>query len=142
MDSTDDDFGELYIDESVQATGALAGDVGIVKPCEEESEGATISDTGKGFEGTVVKPESQGEKKKFGDSSPCVDACAVYLSEAKEESEYSDSDDDLNIVLKDEDSKLVPFACGSNTNNGGYAQSCSFEKRSIRNWVRCPRIEF
>uniref|UniRef100_A0A1J3IVD9 FIP1[III]-like protein n=1 Tax=Noccaea caerulescens TaxID=107243 RepID=A0A1J3IVD9_NOCCA len=141
MDSTDDDFGELYVDDSVQATGALAGDVGIVKSFEEESECATISDESKGFEGTVVKPESQGEMKKFGDSSPCVDACAVNLSEAKEESEYSDSDDDLNIVLKEEDSKFLPFGCGSNTNNGGYAvasQSCSFEKRRTGNWCTMP----
>ncbi|CAA7062127.1 unnamed protein product [Microthlaspi erraticum] len=133
MDSTDDDFGELYVDDKVQATPAFAGDVGIVKSCEEETECATISDK--------VKRESQGEMKKFGDSSQCVDACPVNLTEAKEESEFSDSDDDLNIVLDDDDSKSLPVACGSNTNNGGYAeasQACSFQKRRNGNWCTLP----
>lgn len=140
MDSTDDDFGELYVDVKVQASALVAGYVGFVKSCEE-SECAAISDKKRGFEVTV-KPESQGKTKKFEvvakDSSPCVDACDVNLTEANEESEYSDSDDDLNIVLKEDDSKVLPVACVSNTNNGGYvqpSQNCSFQKRSIGNWV-------
>lgn len=137
MDSTDDDFGELYVDVKVQASALVAGDV---KSCEE-SDCATISDHNRVLKGKV-KPESQGQMKKFNvvakDSSPCVDACAVNLTEATEESEYSDSDDDLNIVLKEDDSKVFPVACVSNTNNCQYVEpskTCSFQKRRIGNWV-------
>ncbi|VVA96728.1 unnamed protein product [Arabis nemorensis] len=135
MDSTDDDFGELYVDVKVQASVPVAGDV---KSCEE-SECATISDQNRVLKGKV-KPESQGEMKKFDvvakDSSPCVD-------EAYEESEYSDSDDDLNIVLKEDDSKVFPVACVSNTNNCRYVEpskTCSFQKRRIGNWCTMPNV--
>ncbi|KAL0699379.1 hypothetical protein Bca4012_055501 [Brassica carinata] len=126
MDSTDDDFGELYVDDKAHATATFAGDV----ECEEP-ESPPISRENKGFEVTV-KPESQGEAKKLDvvdkDSSPRVDeACAVNRTEAKEESEYSGSDDDLNIVLKEDDSKALPVTRGSNTNN---------PRRSTGNWVR------
>lgn len=145
MDSTDDDFGELYVDATLQATPAFASNVGFVKSFEE-SEYATISGKNRGFEGTV-KPDSEGEMEKSGvvakDSSPCVDACAVNLTEASEESEYSDSDDDLNIVLKEDDSKAFPVPRKPNTNNGGYAsanavkasETCSFQRRRTRNWA-------
>lgn len=56
MDSTDADFGELYVDDKVQASPAFADDVVFVKSCEE-SECATNSDKNRGFEGTV-KPDS------------------------------------------------------------------------------------
>ncbi|KAG7576308.1 Pre-mRNA polyadenylation factor Fip1 domain [Arabidopsis thaliana x Arabidopsis arenosa] len=151
MDPTDDDFGDLYVDDpKVQASDAFAGDVGFVKSCEE-SEFATNSGEDKGFEGTV-KLDSEGEMKKFDvvakDSSPCDDDCAVNLTEADEELEFSDSDsdDDLNIVLKDDDSKALPAACVFNTNYGGYeaSKTCSFQRRWTRNastnnaWSRTP----
>lgn len=145
MDSTDDDFGELYVDDKVQASPAFAGDVGFVNSCDD-SECATNSEKNRGFEGTV-KPDSEGDMEKSGvvakDSSPCVDAFAVNLTEASEESEFSDSDDDLNIVLKDDDSKAFSVARNSNTNNGGYAsantvkasETCSFQRRRTGNWA-------
>ena len=105
MDSTDDDFGELYVDDKAHATASLAGD----DVCEN-----------KGFEVTV-EPESEGEAKKL-DAEVVVDKDSSR-TEAKEESEYSDSDDDdLNIVLKEDDS----VACGSNASN---------QRRSVGNWV-------
>lgn len=149
MDSTDDDFGELYVNENmVQASDAFVGDVGFVKSCEE-SECATNSGEDMGFEGTV-KPGLEGEMKKFDvmvkDPSPCVDVCAVNLTEAnEEESEYSDSDsdDDLKIVLKDDYSTALPVTRGLNTNTGGYcvadaveaSKTYSFQRRKTRNWV-------
>ncbi|CAH8361573.1 unnamed protein product [Eruca vesicaria subsp. sativa] len=104
MDSTDDDFGELYVDDKKpHATASFAGD-------GEEPECPPISGENKGFEVTL-ESQSRGEAKKLdvtvedNDSSPRVDR-----TEAKEESEYSDSsdDDDLNIVLKEDDSKALP----------------------------------
>jgi hypothetical protein len=128
MDSTDDDFGDLYVDDAkFQATDAF------------ESECATNSGEDKGFEETV-KSDSEGEVKKFDvvakDSSPCDDDdCAMNLTEADEESEFSDSDDDLNIVLKDDDSKALPASCVFNTNFGGYeaSKASSFQRRWTRN---------
>lgn len=125
MDSTDDDFGELYVDDKAHVTASFAGDV---VGCEEP-ERAPISGENEGFEVTV-KPESQAEAKKLDvvvddkDSSPCVDV--VNRTEAKEESEYSDSDDGLSIVLKEDDLKAFPVAFGSNRNN---------QKRGSGNWV-------
>ncbi|KAF8093270.1 hypothetical protein N665_0385s0018 [Sinapis alba] len=131
MDSTDDDFGELYVDDMAHATATFAGDV---VGCEEPEECAPMSGENKGFEVTV-KPGSRFEAKKLDvldkDSSPCVDN--ANRTEAKEESEYSsDSDDDLNIVLKEDDSKALPVACGSNSNN---------QKRSIGSWCTMPNSE-
>ncbi|CAN8269940.1 unnamed protein product [Cochlearia groenlandica] len=109
MDSADDDFGELYVD-------AFSGDLDSVKPCAE-SECATILEENNG---------SHSELKNLdvvaNDSSPCVDACALNRTGSNQESDYSDSDDDLNIVLKDDDSK-APSA--SFTNNGGYDSAYS-----------------
>nr|VDC92774.1 unnamed protein product [Brassica oleracea] len=108
MDSTDDDFGELYVDDKAHATASLAGD----DVCEN-----------KGFEVTV-EPESEGEAKKL-DAEVVVDKDSSR-TEAKEESEYSDSDDDdLNIVLKEDDS----VACGSNASN---------QRRSVGSWCTMP----
>ncbi|EOA29793.1 hypothetical protein CARUB_v10012888mg [Capsella rubella] len=132
MESTDDDFGEVYVDDKVQASDAFAGDVGFVKS-SEEWECATNSGEDMGFEGSL-KPDSEGEIQKSGvvakGLSPCDDdACAVNLTE---ESEYSDSDsdDDLKIVLQDDDSKA---ACVFNTNNAANAveasKTCSFQRR-------------
>ncbi|KAL1211872.1 FIP1[III]-like protein [Cardamine amara subsp. amara] len=148
MDSTDDDFGELYVDVKSQASPAFAGDVGLVKSCEEP-KCATNFGTNRGFEGTV-KPDSEDEMEKSGvvakDLSSCVDACAVNLTEANEESEYSDSDDDLNIMLKDDDSTAFPVVRKPNTNNGGYAsanvvkasETFSFQRRRTGNWCKRP----
>lgn len=125
MDSTDDDFGELYVDDKAHATASLAGD----DVCEESEHTPILPGKNKGFEVTE-EPESRLEAKKLDDvdkdSSPCVDnnACAANRTEAKEEWEYSDSDDDddLNIVLKEDDS----VACGSNASN---------QRRSVGSWV-------
>ncbi|CAF2126520.1 unnamed protein product [Brassica napus] len=128
MDSTDDDFGELYVDDKAHATAFLAGD----DVCEESEHTPILPGENKGFEVTE-EPESRLEAKKLDDvdkdSSPCVDnnACAANRTEAKEESEYSDSDDDddLNIVLKEDDS----VACGSNASN---------QRRSVGSWCTMP----
>ncbi|XP_010486182.1 PREDICTED: FIP1[III]-like protein [Camelina sativa] len=138
MDSTDDDFGELYVDDKVhlgkkKGSDAFAGgDAGFVKS-SEESECATDSGKDMGFDGSL-KPDSEGETKKLTvvaeDSSPCDDddACAVNLSEAnEEESEYSDSDsdDDLKIVLQDDDDSKADACVGAVEPS----KACSFQRR-------------
>ncbi|KAI4334972.1 hypothetical protein L6164_013664 [Bauhinia variegata] len=117
MEAIDDDFGELYADVEVQATSAINGISDFarlyIEPEKDYGNGAKDKDV-------ELKENFVSDEKKVdsacGEDSTHSGSEGVELNSVKEVNDYieSDSEDDLNIVLNDEDCQDFPVGVGGN----------------------------
>ena len=115
MEEFGDDFGDLYADVEIQASSAINGIPGLsnsyIEPMEEE-------------EGEEEEEDNTVTNKHIGSNSKEFDAVNDGSARKTMGSEVnvdngSDSEDDLNIVLNDEDYKNFPVTSGGNVRNEG-----------------------
>ena len=125
MEEFGDDFGDLYTDVEIQASSAINGIPGLansyIEPMEEEEEDNNVTNKpnpnqGLGSNSQIFDEVHDGSAQKTMGSELNMDSGSD-----------SDSEDDLNIVLNDEDCKNFPSTSGGNggvVGGGGGGYGC------------------
>lgn len=112
-DLIDDDFGDLYADVELQAGSFINSASNFTNLCTEseiqEHEDSSNNDT------KQLKPSQ--EEENFASASKQLTSIAENWGNL--EADGSDSEDDLNIVLNDEDCKGFPVNTTRNVNGDG-----------------------
>ncbi|KAJ7955231.1 FIP1 [Quillaja saponaria] len=112
----DDEFGELYADVEVQANSAINGTADFAEPKEDDVKKTKKENNAslkEGFDNIKKSNSVCGDSEDSGSEGSEV-------SSRKEVGDVgSDSDDDLNIVLNDEDCKVFLNVGGGVVRNGG-----------------------
>lgn len=112
MEDFDDDFGDLYADVEFQASSVTNCIPWFAKSYVERMEVE-----GGGEDNDVT--DSKKLDMVHGDSAEKLMGSEANSGKDMNVDNGSDSEDDLNIVLNDEDCKNFPIASGGNARNGG-----------------------
>lgn len=138
MEEFGDDFGDLYTDVEIQASSAINGIPGLansyIEPMEEEEEEEDNNVTNEPNPNQGLCSNSQIFDEVHDGSAQKTMGSELNMDSGSD----SDSEDDLNIVLNDEDCKNFPSTSGGNGGvvgggGGGYVDDEDEDDGDVKN---------
>ncbi|KAF8387644.1 hypothetical protein HHK36_026297 [Tetracentron sinense] len=131
MEDLDDDFGDLYADVEFQVSAAINAipSFNQLYIDQKNKNDRSIPKEGLCSDSSLEKGNSirEEDQENLENSKPVANGVETSVAEADGEKELvvdngSESEDDLQIVLNDEDCRIYPIPCGANSGNEGIAE--------------------